>query len=115
MVDQDFWKETVKIFLISSYKIQADIFGKLIDKPKMQEKFLRKPPPRYVYDMIINTMEKTGFPKGLYTDDEMNVKFFEESPQNKIEFFQKTIDITKIVLNDKFEIKTTNIRKNIYK
>jgi len=75
----------------------------------MQEKFLRKPPPRYVYDMIINTMEKTGFPKGLYTDDEMNVKYFEESPQNKVEFFQKTIDITKIILNDKFEIKTTNI------
>jgi len=54
-------------------------------------------------------MEKTGFPKGLYSDDEMRVKYFEESPQNKVEFFQKTIDITKIVLNDKFEIKTTNI------
>lgn len=44
----------------------------------MAEKLLVKPPPRYVYDIIMATMGKTGFPKGLYTDDELNVKFFEE-------------------------------------
>lgn len=65
MVQNDFWKPT------------AELFGALIDKPKMQEKFLVKPPPRYVYDMIMSTMKKTGFPKGLYTEDEMNVKYFE--------------------------------------
>jgi TRAF3-interacting protein 1 len=54
------------------------MFSKLIEKPKMQEKFLKKPPPRYVYDMIIATMGVTGFPKGLFTDDEMNPKFFDE-------------------------------------
>jgi TRAF3-interacting protein 1 len=54
------------------------MFNKLIDKPKMVEKHLKKPPPRYVYDIIISTMNATGFPKGLFTDDEMNVKFFEE-------------------------------------
>jgi TRAF3-interacting protein 1 len=54
------------------------MFSKLIEKPKMQEKFLKKPPPRYVYDMIIATMGVTSFPKGLFTDDEMNPKFFDE-------------------------------------
>lgn len=44
----------------------------------MQEKFLKKPPPRYVYDMIIATMGVTNFPKGIFTDDEMNPKFFDE-------------------------------------
>jgi TRAF3-interacting protein 1 len=80
----------------------------------MQEKLLKKPPPRYVYDILIATMNVTGFPKGLYTDDEMNPKFFDESPHNKIEIFQKTIEITKIVLNEQFEIKTTNICKYEY-
>ena len=65
MVDSDFWKTT------------AGLFESLIQKPKMVEKFLVKPPPRYVYDMIISTMKVTGFPKGLYTEDEMNVKYFE--------------------------------------
>ena len=77
----------------------------------MTEKFLKKPPPRYVYDMLMNTMAATGFPKGLYTEEEENDKFFEASPQNKLEILQKTIDITKIVLNENFEIKTTNICK----
>lgn len=54
------------------------MFSKLIEKPKMQEKFLKKPPPRYVYDMIIATMGVTNFPKGIFTDDEMNPKFFDE-------------------------------------
>lgn len=44
----------------------------------MAEKFLVKPPPRYVYDIIMNTMSATGFPKGLFSEEEMNVKFFEE-------------------------------------
>ncbi len=44
----------------------------------MAEKFLTKPPPRYIYDMIMSTLAKTGFPKDLFTEDEMNFKFFEE-------------------------------------
>jgi len=55
-----------------------DIFQKIIEKPKMAEKFLVKPPPRYVFDIIMNTMNATGFPKGLFTEDETNVKYFEE-------------------------------------
>ena len=61
----------------------------------MAEKFLKKPPPRYIYDMIMSTMAVTGFPKGLFTEDEMNPKFFDENTQNKIDIFQKTIEITK--------------------
>ncbi len=44
----------------------------------MTEKFLSKPPPRYVYDIIMNTMKATGYPKGLYNDEETIHTFFEE-------------------------------------
>jgi hypothetical protein len=44
----------------------------------MQEKFLKKPPPRYVYDMIMSTMAVTGFPKGLFNPEEENSKHFDE-------------------------------------
>jgi TRAF3-interacting protein 1 len=77
----------------------------------MQEKLLQKPPPKYIYDIIINVMNVTEFPKGLFTDEELNPKHFDESPQNKIEFLQKAIDITKIVINDQVEVKPKNIRK----
>ena len=80
MVDSnnDYWKLTVINIYFKFYFIQAEQFGSLIEKPKMQEKFLKKPPPRYVYDMIMSTMAATGFPKGLFTDDETNPKFFDE-------------------------------------
>jgi hypothetical protein len=44
----------------------------------MTEKFLKRPPPRYVYDMIMATMSATGFPKGLFTENEENGKYFDE-------------------------------------
>ena len=95
----DYWSKT------------GDMFGKLIDKPKMHEKLLKKPPPKYIYDIVMNTMKKTGFPKGLFTDDEMNVKYFESDAKHKVEILQKVIDITKIVTGENFEIKCTDILK----
>lgn len=95
----DYWSETGKLF------------SGLIEKPKMTEKLLKKPPPKYIYDIVMNTMKKTGFPKGLFTENEENPKYFEAEARNKLEILQKVIDITKIVGNKDFEIKCTNILK----
>ena len=56
-------------------------------------------------------MKKTNFPKGLLTDQEMDHKYFEADPHHKLAILQKVIDITKIVMSDNFDIKTTNILK----
>ena len=95
----DYWTETGKMF------------SSLIEKPKMTEKLLKKPPPKYIYDIILNTMKKTNFPKGLLTDQEMDHKYFEADPHHKLAILQKVVDITKIVINENFEIKCTNILK----
>ena len=95
----DYWTETGKMF------------SSLIEKPKMTEKLLKKPPPKYIYDIILNTMKKTNFPKGLLTDQEMDHKYFEADPHHKLAILQKVVDITKIVVNENFEIKCTNILK----
>ena len=95
----DYWSETGKMF------------GSLIEKPKMTEKLLKKPPPKYIYDIILNTMKKTGFPKGLFTAEEEDHKYFEADAHHKLDILQKAIDITKIVNNENFEIKCTNILK----
>ena len=95
----DYWSETGKMF------------GSLIEKPKMTEKLLKKPPPKYIYDIILNTMKKTNFPKGLLSDQEMDHKYFEADPHHKLAILQKVVDITKIVVNENFEIKCTNILK----
>ena len=95
----DYWSETGKMF------------SSLIQKPKMTEKLLKKPPPKYIYDIILNTMKQTGFPKGLYTSEEEDHKYFEADAHHKLDILQKAIDITKIVMNENFDIKCTNILK----
>jgi hypothetical protein len=48
----DYWKPT------------SDMFSGLIDKPKMTEKLLSKPPFKYIFDIIIETSKKTNFARG---------------------------------------------------
>ena len=95
----DYWSKT------------GELFGKLIEKPKMHEKLLKKPPPKYIYDIVMNTMKKTGFPKGIFTPQEEDPKYFEKDARHKLDILQKVIDITKIVTNENFEIKCSNILK----
>ena len=56
-------------------------------------------------------MSKTGFPKGLFTSEEEDQKYFESDAHHKLDILQKDIDITKIVMNENFDIKCTNILK----
>lgn len=54
--------------------VTQEIFQNLITKPKLSEKYLRKPPFRFIHDIVTNTMKSTGFPEGLFQGDELNGK-----------------------------------------
>jgi TRAF3-interacting protein 1 len=51
----DFWVPT------------AEMFSSLFEKPKMSEKLLVKPPFKYIFDIIMETTNATGFAKDLYS------------------------------------------------
>jgi len=76
-----------------------DLYSKLIEKPKMQEKLLRKPPPRYVYDILIATMGVTGYPKGLYTEEETSPKYFDEVKEFNLLSLLSHVESTKQIGN----------------
>ncbi|MBS1889728.1 MAG: hypothetical protein JST59_00415 [Actinobacteria bacterium] len=48
----DFWKPT------------AEMYTSLIERPKMAEKLLIKPPFKYIYDIFAETTKVTNFAKG---------------------------------------------------
>jgi TRAF3-interacting protein 1 len=48
----DFWKTT------------SDLFSGFIEKPKMTEKLLQKPPFKYLFDIISETTKKSGWGNG---------------------------------------------------
>jgi len=48
----DFWKAT------------SDLFTGLIERPKMSEKLLIRPPFKYLYDIVMETIKKTNCGNG---------------------------------------------------
>jgi TRAF3-interacting protein 1 len=72
----DFWQTT------------ADMYSSLFDKPKMSEKLLVKPPFKYIFDIILETTNQTGFAKDLYSSPELNPEFY-SNKENKILFLEK--------------------------
>ena len=93
------WRDTFKMY------------ASLIQKPIMTEKLIKRPPPKYIFDIIKSTMKVTGFPKGLFTDLELDSRYFASDPHHKLYFLKKAVDITRLVMKENFEIKCSNILK----
>ena len=59
----------------------------------MTEKLLSRPPFRYIHDIILATIEATGFGAGLLDGDELNSKAINEK-EDKIRILEKVISLT---------------------
>ncbi|XP_076337715.1 intraflagellar transport 54 [Tachypleus tridentatus] len=89
-------------------KKTQDTLGKVIKKPPLHDKLLKKPPFRFLHDIITNVIKTSGFLKGLYTDEEMvsdNVK----DKESKINFLQKTIDVVVMVTGEPLSVRPSKI------
>ena len=51
----DFWKPT------------ADMFSGLIERPKMSDKLLVRPPFKYIFDIVMETIKKTNCGNGNFS------------------------------------------------
>ena len=86
---------------------KEDLFPILIGK------HLKRPHTEFIFNTIINTMKRTGFPKGLFTQEEESFRYFWEDIGHQQEFINKVIDITKIVTKVNFDINIENILKSV--
>ncbi|XP_038079462.1 TRAF3-interacting protein 1-like isoform X3 [Patiria miniata] len=89
-------------------KATQDTLGKLIKKPPLTEKLLRKPPFRFIHDIITEVIRTTGFMKGLYSATEMDSQNVKDK-ENKIAFLQKTIDVVALVHKKPLSVKPSKI------
>lgn len=80
--------EDVKADII---KNTQDSLGKFIKKPALTEKLLKKPPFRFLHDIVTTTIRETGFLTGLYSEPEMHSDNIKDR-EMKIAFLQKLID-----------------------
>ncbi|KAJ8934472.1 hypothetical protein NQ314_013347 [Rhamnusium bicolor] len=75
------------------------LLGKYVKKPPLTEKLLKKPPFRFLHDVVITIIKDTGFLKGLYSEGELKSENVKEK-DSKIAFLNKLID----AVNDKGKI-----------
>lgn len=65
--------------------------GKHISKPVLTEKLLRKPPFRFLHDIIAAVIKDTGFLKGLFAEPELKSENVKERDA-KVAFLTKLIE-----------------------
>ncbi|XP_071482744.1 TRAF3-interacting protein 1-like [Diadema antillarum] len=89
-------------------KKTQDSLGKIIKKPPMTEKLLKKPPFRFLHDIFTEVIRTTGFMKGLFTEAEMDSQNVKDKDA-KIAFLQKAIDVVAMVTGKSLSVRPSKI------
>ncbi|KAI4486916.1 hypothetical protein M0802_012235 [Mischocyttarus mexicanus] len=77
-------------------KKTQDLLGKYFKKPPLTEKLLKKPPFRFIHDIISIIIQETGFLKGLFTEEELNSDNIKDK-ESKVAYLTKLIDVVKLI------------------
>ena len=84
------------------------LLGEIIQKPKLTEKLLSKPPFRFLHDIIMEIIRVTGFAADLFTTVEMDSAQISDKEQ-KIIFLEKIIRLVGVQLNTIVQAKPAKI------
>lgn len=68
-----------------------DRINAVIQKPKMTDKLLSKPPFRFLHDTISAIIKTTGFAEGLYTAEELDSSTINDK-ESKMAYLDKIIN-----------------------
>lgn len=90
------------------WEVTAEMFSDLFKKPPMAEKYLTKPPFKYLFDIVMATAKETGFPNNLYSAEELNPDIYKDK-DTKMRFLNKLIDLVNLCIGDKLEVKANKI------
>lgn len=74
------------------------MLGAVIQRPKLTEKLLAKPPFRFLHDIVMEIIKTTGFASGLYADNETDSASVTDKNQ-KLLFLEKIIKVVGMQLS----------------
>lgn len=97
-----------EIKLQESIKKTQDLLGKYIKKPPLTEKLLRKPPFRFLHDIVTAIVKETGFLKGLFNEFESNSVNIKEKDA-KLSYLTKLIDVVKLITGNDISVRASKI------
>jgi len=91
-----------------SIELTQSLLGSVIQKPKLADKLLSKPPFRFLYDVVMEVRKVTNFAAGLFSPIEDDVANIAEKPA-KIQFLEKIIRLVGVQLNTIVEARPAKI------
>ncbi|XP_072293795.1 TRAF3-interacting protein 1 [Eucyclogobius newberryi] len=89
-------------------KKTQESLGRVIKKPQLSEKYLRKPPFRFLHDIFTEVIKASGFMKGLYSEAELQSDTIQERVA-KMAFLQKAIDVVVLVSGEPLSVKPARV------
>ncbi|XP_033225685.1 TRAF3-interacting protein 1 [Belonocnema kinseyi] len=89
-------------------KKTQDLLGKYFKKPPLTEKLLRKPPFRFIQDIIIAIIKETKFLDGLFTAEELSMDIAKDK-EAKLAYLTKLIDVVKLITGINLTVRATKI------
>ncbi|KAL2651330.1 hypothetical protein R1flu_019458 [Riccia fluitans] len=94
-----YWEPTQRV-------LQGD--PPLVRRPKLTEALLKKPPFRFLHDVISELSRQTGFAQGLFTGEELISTNIKEK-KSKVAYLLKIIDCVGITLNTNVPVRPLKI------
>lgn len=82
--------------------------GAIITAPKLTDKLLRKPPFRFLHDVVTNFIKAASFPVGLYSDDMLDSSKCVEKEQ-KLAFLQSLVNVVQVATGKQTSAKPAKI------
>ncbi|KAG7202969.1 hypothetical protein KM043_010106 [Ampulex compressa] len=89
-------------------KKTQDLLGKYFKKPPLTEKLLKKPPFRFLHDIISAVIRETGFLEGLFTEEELHSENIKDK-EGKLAYLTKLIDVVKLISGSNLTVRASKI------
>ncbi|CAG0889732.1 unnamed protein product [Darwinula stevensoni] len=89
-------------------KRTQESLGKFVKKPPLTEKLLKKPPFRFLHDVIHAVIRETGFLDGLFTEHELDSNNVKDK-DSKVAFLEKVINAVLMVTGEPLAVKPSKV------
>ncbi|XP_012145171.2 intraflagellar transport 54 [Megachile rotundata] len=89
-------------------KKTQDLLGKYFKRPPLTEKLLKKPPFRFLHDIVSAVINETGFLDGLFTEEELNSENI-KNKEAKVAYLTKLIEVVKLATGINLTVRASKI------
>lgn len=97
-----------KTSLESAIAETQSVLGPLFTKPSLTEKYLSRPPFRFIHDIVTSTLRETGFPSNFFSTEELEPSTLDDK-NKKVAFLEKLITLLNICVGYAIDVRASKI------